>query len=593
MRRLQIQDVDDEIRRQQELLSSLHAEQSTLIRLINETRIEEEQRRSSHRLHQAELQDSWDKLSTLRTHIAASRRKLDDVSIEEAAVKNSMTMLLSNSMNEERPSNSYIINAKMRLRDELIDQIALQEGILRELRRQIELRSEALLSNSSSSSISKSIEESLSLRQNLVTVSADLEKAEADFMDLSLRLDNLKSEIKQSLVDNAIKKVDVSTSAYQNKYKSIMEEPSVSGHSDYSLYEVLSGQAGVLRMTGEDATMFRRRLNKNMNSLIILERQLQSDLDEKAHCVRRTKDEYREAELRRLRFELQLSNLEPVIKQKEVTLLSILNSPQLDISTYEASSEAMHDMKAVLEDRFVISTPHSSSVGVMSAIKSSSSRMANSSIRLVSPPNGKHFQNDKVDDIDPTCTVPMPVRNGEVLLDSKADFALIVEHIAPPPVMTPTRGKPFSSSSPAFSPSPSEGLTESSANGPPSASGKDAASSSTPGSQRKSTGLPMRKRAEVRDADWSRASRELKARSGACSQGQTLISPTASLMSDATTYLTPLEGMPGSASPSSSIQRRESPIDNFEMSLVEVNSQATSRLKKSGDPFDKLHVCIE
>ena len=353
MSRVPSSDLDEEIAREQGLLEGLRDDERTLIRELHDARLEEEQRRSAHKLYQAELQDSWDKLTTLRARIGGLRRKVDDAAVEEAEAKTTLAAMADSAGSSARLSHSYIVSTKMRLRDELVEQLTAQEGLLQGLRRQIQLRSEALLNSSSGSSAFRSIEESLSLRQSLVKAASDLERAEADFLDLSLRLENLKLEIKQSLPKNSPSR---SSQPALRKEESNEVGEGAQTHSDYSLYEVLAGEANVVRLSGEEVGMYRRRLEKCLSSLLVLERQLQEDLDEKADCVRRAKEEYREAELKRLRVELQLSNLEPIIRQREASMLELLGSspPQ---SSGAVRGAAISETRALLETRRSLGSP--------------------------------------------------------------------------------------------------------------------------------------------------------------------------------------------------------------------------------------------
>lgn len=373
---------DEEVYREQAVIGRIDAEAASLARQLQTALLEEAQSRSSHKTHQNNLQDAWEKLSTLRTHVASMRRKMDDARTEEAGQQSSFEALLSLTSVQDRPSNAYIVNSKMRLRDELVEQMAKQENILKDLRLQIEMRTAALLNRSSSTSaLSRSIDESLRLRSSLVQVSSDLERAEADFLALSLRLDALKAEIKQSVADAALKGDAPRVSAPSPSRPS----PSGAHYPEFTLYEVLSGQAAVVRMSGEEASAFARRLERRLVSLSALEKELQSDLDDKAHCVRRAKDEYREAELRRLRLELQMSNLDSLKKQREGGLLLLLDHSHADsrASSLRGYSDGdLSDMRASLGYKY----DHRAGARTSDeAPSSSSSKSAHSPPKLVTP----------------------------------------------------------------------------------------------------------------------------------------------------------------------------------------------------------------
>jgi hypothetical protein len=90
---------------------------------------------------------------------------------------------------------------------------------------------------------------------------------------------------------------------------------SVALRCEFSLHEVLSGYARVTRLNGEEPKSYRTRLEKRLSALLILDQQLQEELLDKTKDVRRARDQLREAEVLRLRVELQVANVESNIRQ--------------------------------------------------------------------------------------------------------------------------------------------------------------------------------------------------------------------------------------------------------------------------------------
>lgn len=299
--RLELADLDAELSRDQTVLLRLKSEQASLIRELHETQMEEQRCKAVHREHQMELQEAWVKLSTLRGHIAHIVKRMNETVMEEAKLKSSLSSLISKPTSN---IDTYLLTAKVQRRDELAQQIEAQEKLLEELRSQISTQSSALVSTSSAG---KSLQESLLLRESLRKASFALEDAEREFLDMNTRMDSLKKEIKDSFLNSSLRTVlsipqnsstDLGGSSLNTTAASSLSTGSGHVRSDLTLHEVLSGHATLQRLNGEHVTVFRSRLEKRHQTLLHLEKQLQSDLDENAVCVRRSKDEARDAELR-------------------------------------------------------------------------------------------------------------------------------------------------------------------------------------------------------------------------------------------------------------------------------------------------------
>jgi hypothetical protein len=60
---------------------------------------------------------------------------------------------------------------------------------------------------------------------------------------------------------------------------------------DFTLAEVLSGKARVFRMMGEHPALYRERLKKRLNGLLVLVTQIQNEVDERAIEVKDARDQ--------------------------------------------------------------------------------------------------------------------------------------------------------------------------------------------------------------------------------------------------------------------------------------------------------------
>mmetsp|Transcript_170 Transcript_170/g.300 ORF Transcript_170/g.300 Transcript_170/m.300 type:complete len:1337 (+) Transcript_170:2-4012(+) len=91
---------------------------------------------------------------------------------------------------------------------------------------------------------------------------------------------------------------------------------------DFTLEEVLAGKARITRMTGESAGVYRARLQKRLNALLLLCAQLQEEVDAKAAEVKNALDQLRECEVKRLRLELRVANICTILQQRRAATSS-------------------------------------------------------------------------------------------------------------------------------------------------------------------------------------------------------------------------------------------------------------------------------
>ena len=327
---------------------------------IRKLRLSEDIKRREHVLLQDSLQDTWDKLVNLRSHISLFKSAIEEVKLEEAAFcvyalneANLNTSELTSEM-ATRLGSLHALREKVRLKESLKTSIALIDekriSGQRELTRLIGELSKIneLSSNVSTSSYSQQYsnilniidqhrtEDSLSIKSELFATQKKNELLESEYISKVSELERLEFEINEVLKwnpdlsdnNNNIEKQtkDIEASLDRMNENSNNTNAKNQTYCPISLHEILSGQGHILRINGEAPLPYRMRLEKRLHALLALDSQLQSELDSKNSEVLKIRNILKDLELSRLRKELELSTIG---KQRALTSGAVdSNSPE-------------------------------------------------------------------------------------------------------------------------------------------------------------------------------------------------------------------------------------------------------------------------
>ena len=187
---------------------------------------DEDYKRKIQNQFKAELQEAWDKLVNLRTHIKIFRSSIEDAKIEEIAFAAESEGLGSHSdsifgkgapltkESASRLADIHIIREKVRLKEGLRCKVALAEELVSNLKRQLSEKSEALLginvsmqSSESASALqmvavgkaSRSVSQYMELRRSLLALSNEIEDAEANLTASQEELEKVESDVETAL----------------------------------------------------------------------------------------------------------------------------------------------------------------------------------------------------------------------------------------------------------------------------------------------------------------------------------------------------------------------------------------------------------
>ena len=342
-----------------EAKKSLATMQAELQRLM----AEEENWRKQHNHSRGNLQEAWDKLVQLRTHITLFRSAIEEATIEDVSLQaeseawrvahpdRALTGRVPLTVDSAiKFGDVHGIREKLRLKEGLQRKVALVEELLADLRVQLSRHSTELtrvnsLGGGTYGSAAEAVGHSMVLRQAVISISHQLEDAEQDYLSARKELETVEIELSSILEkartvgdaeDARVAAADASKAAaaeaarasnteetLSNLVSAVLQgrEPppaitaltarvnvaAVPARCEFSLHEVLSGYARVIRLNGEEPRVYRARLEKRLSALMVLDQQLQDELLAKTEDVRRDRDRLREVEVLRLRVELQVT----------------------------------------------------------------------------------------------------------------------------------------------------------------------------------------------------------------------------------------------------------------------------------------------
>lgn len=330
-----------------------------LQRLTNE----EEERKRDYNGGRADLQEIWDKLVSLRTHInkfesEIENAKIEDImrgasSIEAVNYAPSSNRSMNTSMSIESAGRLADINKlkeKLRMKDVVRGRIAILEDKVLDGRRQLAKCSDAMKSGatyytlnseqfrvpaaslSNTTNPSNSAHRTLPLRQALLAISENVTEWEDELLRSMNELKQLEADVSNKLnsqdasssvfstpsasptkpttnasnrntVDESI--VDLIThgpplsadlvNALRNGVEHIFTNTNttsmnMNSECEFSLHEVTTGQANVVRINGEAPKLYSMRLQRRLGSLLTLELQIQLEFQAKVVHVKQCRD---------------------------------------------------------------------------------------------------------------------------------------------------------------------------------------------------------------------------------------------------------------------------------------------------------------
>lgn len=345
---------------------------------------EEEQRKKEYFEHRNDLQEVWDKLTSLRTHINKLQTDIENAKIEEI-MRDAGSLIASSAISSlgrpgseahsvtiesaERAAIITKLKDKVRMKDVLNARVSSLEEKIVEGRKQLFRVAEALKSTPTQQSGTlntslvergdNSVSRALALRQAILTISdkvntwedelvhvrSDLKQVDMQLADeLSIMTErlhpgnicsrgNTDSTIKDRSssvgsssalqaargarqptvggVDDALAdiathgpplsasltaalrtgEVDLSLSSAAGTFAGAdAAQMNMLQECEFSVYEVLSGQAAVPRINGEAPALYIMRLQRRLGSLLTLELQIQLEFQAKLAQVRQSRD---------------------------------------------------------------------------------------------------------------------------------------------------------------------------------------------------------------------------------------------------------------------------------------------------------------
>jgi hypothetical protein len=419
-------------------------EESELCQMRDEVglAVKEESRLSTaHLVARDDLQESWDKLVKLRTHISFFYAAIEEAKIEEiaseaqgwsvasgggggssttpaaAAVAKDMyplevetscldsavppataddfslisqTPMRDSVQNVDRFVGIYVLREKVQRRDYMRQAVASAEVNLGLAREKVSNYSDELLCITAASGYSGggsfSSARGMNLRQKVLEANLELEQAELTYLKNKDSLSEFESDLGTALLgvseavvtelkgmgasasassvqgagagagadlnlshflgqadamDDAMSAASSiggssgggggggGTSALVNEAGQVVHKPEAHAVATFSLQEVLSGQTRISRMNGEAAAAYGGRLKRRVRAVEPLVVQLKLEVEKKAERAREARAALKDAEVKRLRAELQLSNCEGIVREKkEASVLLARQSAQ-------------------------------------------------------------------------------------------------------------------------------------------------------------------------------------------------------------------------------------------------------------------------
>lgn len=356
---------------------------------IKKLRITEDMKRREHASLQDGLQDTWDKLVNLRSHISLFKSSIEEVRVEEAtymahafAESNEGKSSELTSEMATRLGSLHALREKVRLKEALKSKIVMMEEQLDSMRTKLSQNMQELSRSSQSSVINSAsahavtspsrsprqprrstsptpfqvlakteehrVEDAMSVRTTVLETSRQLEILEKNYIQAVSELEFVELEINQVLQWNpeylesssdigngASSEGDRGTSsAYSldDSSSTTTQQQHQPSYCPVSLHEILSGQAHIMRINGESPTKYRQRLEKRLAALLVLDEQLQKELNVKNGIVNKVRSVLKDIEIQRLRKEVELNTLQQQF-QNSLTNMVVYNQTSQQITS--------------------------------------------------------------------------------------------------------------------------------------------------------------------------------------------------------------------------------------------------------------------
>lgn len=154
---------------------------------------DEDVKRKDHNHSRGSLQEAWDKLVQLRTHISLFKSAIEEATIEDVSLQATRGSWTSNHLSFSNRSNSLTaesairlgdahgIREKVRLKEGLQRKVVLVEEFLTDLRTKLAYNSNELTKVNNSAErlfVADTISASMDIRQAVISISKQLEDAE-------------------------------------------------------------------------------------------------------------------------------------------------------------------------------------------------------------------------------------------------------------------------------------------------------------------------------------------------------------------------------------------------------------------------------
>jgi len=361
---------------------------SVLTNEIKKLRMVEDMKRREHASLQDGLQDTWDKLVNLRSHISLFKSSIEEVRVEEAtyfahafADSNEGKSSELTSEMATRLGNLHALREKVRLKEALKSKIVMMEEQLDSMRQKLSQSMEELSQNGQSSVINAGsshavtspqrnprarstsptpfqviakteehrVEDAMSVRAAVLETSRQLEVLEKNYVQSVSELEFVELEINEVLkwnpeyADGSADDEKEPRSTYsldESSSKTSGRSLNQSSYCPVSLHEILSGQAHIIRINGEAPTKYRQRLEKRLAALMVLDEQLQKELNAKNEVVNKVRSVMKDIEIQRLRKEVELNNMQQELHSKFGSLMVYNQTTQQTTSTTTIDNSA-------------------------------------------------------------------------------------------------------------------------------------------------------------------------------------------------------------------------------------------------------------
>lgn len=244
---------------------------------------DEERKRNALDVYKGKLQESWNKLVNLRSHISLLKSSIEELGEPISWISSELFL-------DTVPDR---VNAKERdkLKEALKKKLELSEKYLLDLRQNIGSKTEAL----GDMPITTEQREFRSMSSNSDLISSYL-ISRNEIIDLNRQAELALDEcvrLRSSLIH--LEKDEFAVTALIEKIREEVQDGDtfLIPNFDLSLQEVLGGETRLVRLSGESTVQFKDRLEKRLFTLNILETRLSAEVEKLTGIVRKAQNEVR------------------------------------------------------------------------------------------------------------------------------------------------------------------------------------------------------------------------------------------------------------------------------------------------------------